>query len=40
LLLGEMPDGIKRGAFEQFWQIHPDAQANLESWYAVVRKAN
>jgi len=34
-----MPDGIKRGAFEQFWQIHPDAKASL-SWYAVVRKAN
>jgi mRNA interferase HigB len=31
---------IKRGALEQFWQRHPDAKASLESWYAVVRKAN
>jgi len=31
---------VKRGALVQFWQQHPDAKANLESWYAVVRKAN
>jgi hypothetical protein len=31
---------IKRGALVRFWQLHPDAQASLESWYAVVRKAN
>jgi len=31
---------IKRGALEQFWQRHPDAKASLESWYAVVRRAN
>jgi len=31
---------IKRGALEQFWQKHPDAKASLESWYAVVRRAN
>jgi mRNA interferase HigB len=31
---------IKRGALEQFWQKHPDAKAGLESWYAVVRRAN
>jgi mRNA interferase HigB len=31
---------IKRGALQQFWQIHPDAEASLESWYGVVRKAN
>ncbi|MCU1342762.1 MAG: hypothetical protein JWN92_2185 [Candidatus Acidoferrum typicum] len=31
---------IKRGALVQFWQIHPDARASLESWYAVVRQAN
>jgi mRNA interferase HigB len=30
---------IKRGALEQFWRIYPDAQANLESWYGVMRKA-
>jgi len=30
---------IKRGALEQFWQRHPDSQASLESWYAVVRQA-
>jgi mRNA interferase HigB len=30
---------IKRGALEQFWQVHPDARASLESWYAVVRQA-
>ena len=30
---------IKRGALEQFWRIHPDAQGNLESWYGVMRKA-
>jgi mRNA interferase HigB len=31
---------IKRGALVQFWQEHPDAKSSLESWYAVVRKAN
>jgi mRNA interferase HigB len=31
---------IKRGALEQFWQKHPEARASLESWYAVVRRAN
>jgi mRNA interferase HigB len=31
---------IKRGALEQFWQRRADAKASLESWYAVVRKAN
>jgi mRNA interferase HigB len=31
---------IKRGALEQFWRRHQDAQANLESWYGVVRSAN
>jgi mRNA interferase HigB len=31
---------IKRGALVQFWQDHPDAKASLESWYAVVRKAD
>lgn len=31
---------IKRGAVEQLWQKHPDAKASLESWYAVVRRAN
>jgi mRNA interferase HigB len=31
---------IKRGALEQFWQRHPDARANLEGWYGVVRKEN
>jgi mRNA interferase HigB len=31
---------IKRGALVQFCQLHPDAQVSLESWYAVVRKAN
>jgi mRNA interferase HigB len=31
---------IKRGALVEFWQEHPDAKANLESWYGVVRKAN
>ena len=30
---------IKRGALERFWQVHPDARASLESWYAVVRQA-
>ena len=30
---------IKRGALVHFWQRHPDAQASLESWYAVVRQA-
>ena len=30
---------IKRGALVQFWQRHPDAKANLESWYTVVRRA-
>jgi mRNA interferase HigB len=31
---------IKRGALVQFWQNHPDARASLESWYAVVHRAN
>ena len=31
---------IKRGALVQFWQMHPDAKASLEPWYAVVRKAS
>ncbi|HWZ43381.1 MAG TPA: type II toxin-antitoxin system HigB family toxin [Candidatus Saccharimonadales bacterium] len=31
---------IKRGALEQFWLKHPDARSSLESWYAVVRKAD
>jgi len=31
---------IKRGALVQFWEQHPDAKANLECWYAVVRRAN
>ena len=31
---------IKRGALVQFWERHPDAKASLESWYAVVRRAN
>ncbi len=31
---------IKRGALVQFFQQHPDAKTSLESWYAVVRKAN
>jgi mRNA interferase HigB len=31
---------IKRGALLQFLYKHPDARASLESWYAVVRKAN
>lgn len=30
---------IKRGALQQFWELHPDAKASLESWYGVVRKA-
>ena len=30
---------IKRGALELFWQLHPNAKASLESWYAVTRKA-
>jgi mRNA interferase HigB len=30
---------IKRGALVQFWERHPDAKANLESWYGVVRRA-
>ena len=30
---------IKRGALEQFWRVHPDAQPSLESWYAVVRSS-
>jgi mRNA interferase HigB len=30
---------IKRGALVQFWRAHPDANAGLESWYGVVRKA-
>ncbi len=24
----------------QFWREHPDAKSSLESWYAVVRKAD
>jgi mRNA interferase HigB len=31
---------IKRGALEQFWREHPDAKAGLESWCAVMRKAD
>jgi mRNA interferase HigB len=31
---------IRRGALEQFRQQHPDAKASLESWYAVLRRAN
>ena len=31
---------IRRGALKQFWQQHPDAKTSLESWYAVVRRAN
>lgn len=31
---------IKRGALEQFWRKHPDAQANLESWYGVYPSAD
>ena len=31
---------IKRGALVPFWERHPDAKASLESWYAVVRRAN
>jgi mRNA interferase HigB len=31
---------LKRGALEQFWRKHPDSQASLESWYAVMRKAD
>jgi mRNA interferase HigB len=31
---------IKRGALERFWRAHPDAKAGLESWYAVMRKAD
>lgn len=31
---------IKRGALVAFWEPHPDAQTGLESWYAVVRRAN
>ena len=23
----------------QFWQLHPDSKASLESWYSVVRSA-
>lgn len=23
----------------RFWEIHPEAQPSLESWYAVVRRA-
>ncbi|HMD31746.1 MAG TPA: type II toxin-antitoxin system HigB family toxin [Candidatus Acidoferrales bacterium] len=30
---------IKRGALVAFWQRHPDAQASLESWYGVIRRA-
>lgn len=30
---------IKRGALEHFWRSHPDSQASLEAWYAVVRQA-
>lgn len=30
---------IKRLALEQFWQKHPGAQASLEAWYAVVKRA-
>ena len=31
---------IKRAALVRFWDRHPDAQASLEAWYGVVRKAN
>jgi mRNA interferase HigB len=31
---------IKRAALVRFWARHPDAQASLEAWYGVVRKAN
>ena len=31
---------IKRGALVAFWQRHPDAEASLESWYAVLRQAS
>jgi len=31
---------IKRGALVQFWREHLDAKSSLESWYAVVRKAD
>lgn len=31
---------IKRGALIEFWEVHPDAQSSLESWYQVVRSAN
>jgi mRNA interferase HigB len=31
---------IKRGALEIFWRDHPDARTSLESWYAVLRKAD
>ena len=31
---------IKRGTLVQFWLKHPDARPSLESWYAVVRKAD
>jgi len=31
---------IKRGALEQFWEVHPDARPSLESWYQVGRRAN
>ena len=31
---------IKRGTLEKFWLQYPDARSSLESWYAVVRKAN
>jgi mRNA interferase HigB len=31
---------IKRGALEQFWDVHPDARPSLEAWYQVVRRAN
>jgi len=31
---------IKRGALQQFWQMHSDSKTSLESWYAVMRKAN
>jgi len=30
---------IKRDALVQFWERHPDAKANLESWYGVARRA-
>jgi mRNA interferase HigB len=30
---------IKRAALVEFWERHPDAKANLEAWYGVVRKA-